>query len=127
MQYANEEGSQGICPDGWHIPSSRDFVEPFIYCDNYWPYLVSYQDSLWGDDVLYKYYLNLSGFSALPAGGKWEGDDAFHSMNEFAGFWSSSESDDTNIFGFGLPPIQELEGQLAHKQAGLSVRCIKDE
>ncbi len=31
MQYENGEDTRGICPDGWHIPSQRDFQQLIEY------------------------------------------------------------------------------------------------
>jgi len=33
MQYSTTEGAQGVCPQGWHIPSDGEWCALFTYLD----------------------------------------------------------------------------------------------
>jgi uncharacterized protein (TIGR02145 family) len=126
MQYTSEEGTQGICPEGWHIPTNRDFVELFLYCDNYTQYLESNPDSLW-PKLSPSPHFNLSGFSALPAGQTIKDEYFYHGLSEYAGFWSSREMDDSIAIVFGVPYSRGgINGMILNKKEGYSIRCIKN-
>jgi len=127
MQYTNEEGFRGICPGGWHIPTNREFVELFLYCDDLWLYLITNLGGHWGSGFTNSEYHNLTGFSALPGGWSWIEGDRYVNIHEKAGFWSSRSIDDSVAIVFGLPDFIELDNQTFFKSAGFSVRCIKDE
>jgi uncharacterized protein (TIGR02145 family) len=127
MQYHAAEGSRGICTEGWHIPTNREFVELFLYCDNYETYLVTNSDGYWDFDFDISKVENLTGFSALPGGWSFfEGERFFH-LHKKTAFWSSKAIDDSIAFAFAIPEIYELDNQMFFKPAGLSIRCIKDE
>jgi len=132
MQYKSEEGSRGICPEGWHIPTNRDFVDLVIYTDNNIGYLIDNLDSLWkaiGQSESY----NLTGFSALPAGKKIFSSEnsSFSNLNYNTAFWCSKEWDDQNAiclkFQNGNTLMLLIDGEFFGKKDGLSIRCIKDE
>ncbi len=127
MQYTSEEGTQGICPEGWHIPTNRDFVELFLYCDNYWTYLIS-EGTLWNNYQYTWEHANLSGFSALPAGQTKKDNYLYHGQHEYAGFWSSREMNDSIAIVFGVPYDRGgIIGMSVNKQEGYSIRCIKND
>lgn len=48
MQYSENNGPQGICPEGWHIPTVEEFEELYQYVDGQTEYLLS-NDPLTGD------------------------------------------------------------------------------
>ncbi len=111
----------GICPTGWHLPSSDEWetLLTTVGKDNASTVLFSKTGWDGGRNGTDKY-----GFSALPAGGKVDfgvylgaGTDAY--------FWTSSEkyssSADVAHLTFGLAIVSD-DG----KFAGYSVRCIMD-
>ncbi len=82
MQYVTTEGAQGLCPDGWHIPT-----------DNEWKILEGVVDSQYpvGDAEW-----DATGFRGLDAGGKLKEAGTTH--------WNSPNEGATNSSGFtGLP------------------------
>jgi len=131
MEYTIEEGSQGICPTGWHIPSYTE-----------WNILV---DSLGGDfwaggklkETGTSHWVspntgasNECGFTALPSG-KWVHgyQNYFYGIGKQAYFWSSSEDDWTNITAGRLYLSYQSTNSFSgfeDKDEGFSVRCIKD-
>ena len=111
---------QGVCPNGWHLPSLAEWKELFE--------VVKYSDYIKSDSIWTRGYGNSDrfGFNALPAGymiGR-GGYDYFHSGT---GFWSSTESRQGLAYGLKLVyngttnKLQEWT-----EDFGLSVRCVKD-
>jgi len=147
MNYITTEGAQGICPDGWHIPSLDDWTTLTTYigssykCDES-PYYIAKAFASNYDWTLSEEFScivgnnlstnNYSGFNALPTGVIRSLDIGGESVyiKESAGFWSSTNKNGityiypmnyrTSYFG-----SQEVEGDLAI-QLALSIRCIKD-
>jgi uncharacterized protein (TIGR02145 family) len=134
MQYKSEEGTRGICPEGWHIPTNREFVDLFIYADNYYEYLIENRDTLWKELEDSENY-NLTGFSAIPAGesyylyGNYDPKIYYYGLKDYTVFWCSKEMDDDVAIYFRIPysPMVTLDGVFWDKENGFSIRCIKDE
>ncbi len=126
MQYKLEEGSRGICPEGWHIPTNREFVDLFIYADNYYEYLIENRDTLWKELEDSEYY-NLTGFSAIPAGIR-NYESYYFGLHFYTKFWCSKKMNDQSTLCFKIPKqYGGIEGQYFYKENGFSIRCIKDE
>ena len=134
MQYKTEEGSQGICPEGWHIPTNRAFVDLVIYTDNCSGYLMDNRDTLWRDYGQSENF-NLTGFSALPSGKRNLPSDVsiyypykFSHLYASTFFWCSKEVDDQNTLCLEfVKDYLEIEEHYFDKKYGLSIRCVKDE
>jgi uncharacterized protein (TIGR02145 family) len=118
MQYLTTEGTQGICPSGWHIPTQAEFE------------ILS--ASVGGNGNALKAIgqgegaSNESGFSAMLGGFRvYDGD--FGNLNLDGSIWTSSEYDSVyakNIFltsGMGY-----ISFGWDQKVTGFSVRCIKN-
>jgi uncharacterized protein (TIGR02145 family) len=125
--------SRGLAPEGWHIPSDEE-----------WTILT---DNLGGEEVAggkmkttgTTYWnspntgaTNESGFSTFPGGLRYD-DGSFLNINDFAFFWSATESDfDNHAWGRDL---SSSEGSVvrvinffinSNKSVGASVRCLRD-
>jgi uncharacterized protein (TIGR02145 family) len=120
---------RNICPAGWHIPSQAEWVTLFT--------------SLGGEAIAGGKMkatgvtnwetpnagaTNVSGFSALGAGHRHDTDGgSFGHLNMEADFWTSEEMDLENAYYINL--YYNLENAYLGswgKEAGYSVRCIKD-
>jgi len=124
MQYDTTEGIRGICPSGWHIPTSAEFQ--------------TLSDAVGGDGNALKAIgqgtgagagTNTSGFSALLAGFRyWDG--YFGNLGNYANFWSSTEYNTTNTTGANGLGLNDLESGInlggIDGGDGISVRCLKD-
>ncbi len=131
LRLAGAGHHQGICPVGWHIPKAAE-----------WNLLAT---MLGGDSVAgQKMKLNTtgysswdastyndgnsSGFSALPAGYRYNGG-GFNDRGYFALFREASENgaSDASLrsFYFGYAGLYVYYGY--RKTYGFSVRCIKDQ
>lgn len=126
MQYETSPGAQGICPDGWHIATSAEWL--------------TLADHLGGPGIAaekmkeagYAHWIypgcdgnNSSGFTGLPGG--WGGDSLFGKLGEAAYFWTSTTYDDDEAIFSRL----QCEDFLWHdnpilKIIGMSTRCLKD-
>ena len=121
------EGSQGICPAGWHLPSYNEWETLFrnvggenvagrkLKSEEGWNY---YSESTKGID----YY----GFSALPAGRRDDNGD-FNSAGDRALFWSSSEHN--ILYTYGMVLYHKYLGAYLYDESkydAFSVRCVKD-
>ena len=137
---------QGICPNGWHVPTKADWQGLFDYVKSHSKWVVgkskasiakalSAQERWDGGLGFYPdCYVcknldanNGTGFSALPAG--YYGGD-FQSMEVSAYFWSST----CGRFGDELGPYSVSWGREKSTvdmrpwvpDVGCSVRCVKD-
>ncbi len=130
MNNSRKEGSQGICPNGWHVPKDSEWYVlenglAVSSCDN-----------------------NRYGWSCDPSGTKlkkggpsgFEGVftgyyatrtrapmDLFHDRGELTVFWSSTENKSDNAWNRNLNLPNSTVGRGADdKNVGLSIRCLMD-
>ena len=132
MQYSVTELAQGICPDGWHIPSDseqyilenslKDTVRSCVADrSNNW-------DCVNAGSKLSSLTLNgnnSSGFTGLLAGDR-ETDGSFFARGYLAYFWSSTISGPDawgRYLNFGYEAVYRGHGNRAY---GFSVRCLQD-
>lgn len=142
----NWPAAVNACPEGWHIPSDAEWTT-LVNCliaNGY-----NYDESTSGNKIAkslaissewapstnqgaignsdYPSKINLSGFSALPAGYRHD-NKSFRSAGSFTAWWSvsltSSKGDWCRTLNFYSPEI--IRGGIL-KSAGFSVRCVKDE
>ncbi len=136
-------GVQGICPDGWHLPSNSEWMglEDFLgYRDEYrcgtdvnnvakamasregW----TAQSPLHTPCSIAETPENndASGFCALPSGSFWKGLDGFGSNT---GFWTASEGSETTapVHCFSASNAT-VEINCTPKEAAYPIRCLKD-
>ncbi|MBU1369589.1 MAG: fibrobacter succinogenes major paralogous domain-containing protein [Bacteroidetes bacterium] len=120
-------GVQGICPDGWHLPSDAE-----------WSVLTDY---LGGEDVAggkmkevgtAHWYspntgaTNSSGFTALP-GGYRNSNGSFYDLGRSGDWWSATETISTAAWRRSLDYSNgNVYRYSASKVGGFSVRCVRD-
>ena len=152
--FANPSGVQGVCPDGWHLPSDAEWTQLTNYvasdnanvCGGNPAYIVKSLASTegWGDydmdpHVSCRMSTNASstnnntGFSVMPAG-TWETDGAvadpnFGYTNYGHTIFRSATQHETSYAAF----VREFYNEYAYvdrtaiaKTTGLSVRCVLD-
>ncbi len=120
MQYVTNEGVQGICPSGWHIPTLAEFkaLETHVY--NNALKLIDLSQSM-------QYYTptNETGFSALFAGYYYTAG-SFRNLENHTYFLSSTEKG-SNAIGMDLSySDSSVNFYTDYKSRGFSVRCLKD-
>ena len=123
MKYTKEEGSQGICPEQWHIPTLSDFQElgSFVNASSNALKIKCEENK---DDT----GTNKSGFSVLLTGfGSAICDTAFKHEGNFANVFSSTESYTVYAYYFHLEKDNDnILYVNSWKSNGFSIRCLKD-
>ena len=139
---SNPSGIQGVCPNGWHLPSNAEWRALKNYVGNQSQYVCSTNTDNIGKSLAstsgWQYssagcavgYLQVSnnetGFNAYPAGGM------YMNFGDWAAFWSATASQDTGYGGFAFlyylrsslsvfTEIMEEQWYQWH-----SVRCVKN-
>jgi uncharacterized protein (TIGR02145 family)/prepilin-type N-terminal cleavage/methylation domain-containing protein len=112
----NIENSQGLCTNGWHIPTYEEW-EALISSVGFNPgYSLKAESPNWNGS-------NGSGFKGLPAGGR----DAHSSLGNVGanGNWWSSSSSGTSAWRYKMYSTGSsvLREELLHAY-GFSVRCL---
>jgi uncharacterized protein (TIGR02145 family) len=132
----NPSNVQGICSDGWHLPSLAEWNELIDYLGGDSQAIGAMKEAgieHWSSSNTG--VTNISGFTALPGGGAWyiESTDSnyltFRGLNN-QGFWWTTNEDDANldkafilIMGYDAATVNKAGD---FKSAGNSVRCVKD-
>jgi uncharacterized protein (TIGR02145 family) len=128
MQYTTVEGTQGVCPTGWHLPTHAE-----------WTTLV---DHLGGSSVAggklketgtlhwdtpNTNATNSSGFTGLPGGYRNYYFQDFFSLKNTGYFWSSSEqSSSDGRVRYIFHNQEQVSNGYNKKITGYSIRCVKD-
>jgi uncharacterized protein (TIGR02145 family) len=140
MQYTSQQGVQGICPSGWHLPTDEE-----------WKILEGAVDSQYGigdpewDDI--EWYLrgfdaglnlkstsgwkdggngtDLFGFSGQPGGDRVSG--YFLDIGGYGNWWTSTGGDNScawfHYLDFSVPKAGMY---FYYKYFGFNVRCLRD-
>ena len=124
MQYATTPSAQGICPSGWHIPTSTEFVtltKSSAVRGNCNRLKAKGQGKKHGIGT------DKSGFSALLSGFRSDKDRTFSDIGNGTYFWSSTENGPLIVVHVSL---YSFESDIYHgngnKVDGFSVRCLRD-
>jgi len=138
MQYTTTPGVQGICPDGWYIPTDDELKILEGTVDSQYPA----GDPIWNTSG-YRGYdagLNLKSTSGWPSGGNGSGlygfellpcgyrtdNGSFYDLTSYAPFWSSNEYDTDNAYYRNLNNYNDnVFRDKINKIYGFSVRCLK--
>lgn len=127
MAYENEENAQGICPEGWHIPSLdewqtlKDFVSGDVLKQEA---KLAYRGDYFTDYAFDDYSdadYNQTGFSLHPFGYKSPNPNEFFETSIYY-YWTSTQTNNSDAescsWGEGF---YQRDKKYAHP-----VRCIKD-
>ena len=121
-----QDKHKGICPDGWHIPSSEDWIalsfyvvtdsDCFCCCEQSKLKAKSGWNNFNGTDQY--------GFAALP-GGNGFSDGNYGYVGNY-GFWWSSHEGGSGVEIVEMGTHEEIQWSNGSKVVSYSVRCIKD-
>jgi uncharacterized protein (TIGR02145 family) len=139
MQYTINQGIQGICPPGWHLPSDEDWMVLEGAVDSEY----GIGDPVW-DGSFYRGQdagtnlkatsgwnemgngTDLFGFSGLPGGGRFA-SGAFYDIGGYGLWWTTTEFDDEftwlRYLDYNSPQVHR---DYFKKVSAFSVRCLKD-
>jgi len=136
----NPSEVQGVCPDGWHVPSDQEWKELEMFLGmaeaatasiglrgtNQGSKLAS-SAGLWLDGYLdSNEAFGSSGFNAQPGGGR-RYNGSFGHVGNNANFWTATEY--SNIRAWGRHIYSQYSSMHRYRNAksdGFSVRCVKD-
>jgi uncharacterized protein (TIGR02145 family)/uncharacterized delta-60 repeat protein len=137
MQYASNPGAQGICPEGWYIPTDSDYKILEGIADSQYPV----GDPIWDESGWRGFDVGLNlrsqsgwsvngtdavGFTLLPGGGR-NVSGTFFFLGIYATLWTSSEDTPTHSWWKGMwSPQDDTYRNYETKLTGMSIRCIKD-
>lgn len=129
MQYTTQVGTQGICPDGWHIPDNEEFLTLTTFLGGY-----SVAGGKMKETGLQHWNspneeaTNESGFTALGAGFKEFYGDTFRELGDSGRWWTSEAASGSNIRTWYLLNTTSsiYQSSMESKTKGISIRCIKD-
>lgn len=140
MQYVRVEGTQGVCPSGWHLPADSDFkdLEGFLGMTSSEREKTGFRGTndgsklasdktLWDDGALKNdNEFDASGFDALPAGIA-DVNKNYIGIEGRAFLWSSTESGTTSAWSrFIYSSSSKLGRTYNKKDYSVSVRCLRD-
>ena len=137
---ANPSGVQGICPDGWHVPSDAEWTELENYVSSQSQYVCSGDEDKiakalasevgWYNDTenctvgCNPDANNATGFSARPAGGYY---GTYHDFGDFAIFWSATQGGSNLAYYRFLDCYNAFVRKFNDsKNYGYSVRCVRN-
>ena len=137
---ANPSGIQGICPNGWHVPSDAEWTQlidhvgsmPQYQCGNNSNYIAKALASTTGWHTSPNTCTvgnnsstnNVIGFSALPAGGYF---GFYNDFSTYARFWSATEGSDYDAYYHYLAfNGANVYRDYDPKYRGFLVRCLRD-
>lgn len=122
----NPSGVQGVCPDGWHLPSTAEWQELLTYVgDQAGGKLKETGTSHWllpntGATDAY-------GFKALPGGARFQNTDTFSAPGEVGWWWSATGPSMSSATFYRMYHDNDMVIIFSESKAlGLSVRCVKD-
>lgn len=121
--------ARGLCPDGWRVPTDKDFQELRTFLgDDDGNKLKSDDPQFWKQ--LEREFINESGFGGLP-GGAVTFEGVFVQIGASGFWWSATENEQdskrSTAYYLGIMDSQiDAVRRPYDKQLGFSVRCIKN-
>jgi uncharacterized protein (TIGR02145 family) len=117
---ASPSGVQGICPDGWHVPSQAEYGAMTALYGVGSGTAVHYRSPSWGGAP------NTSGFSALPTGIRFN-NGTFDYRGFYTVNWTSTETNGTAATRFDINSnngMTQLNEEA--KEFWFALRCIRN-
>ena len=112
---------QGICPDGWHLPSDAEWTTLTTYVSTD-PVQKLKANSSWGSTYN---GTDIYGFSALPGG--FNNSGQFSDVGYSGYWWAATEYSATNAYRRNITYNSANMSSYSHyKSHRISVRCVQD-
>jgi uncharacterized protein (TIGR02145 family) len=133
---SNPSEVQGVCPNGWHMPSDNEWkeLEMFIGMTQKQADQNDYRGTDEGkkikeagtDQWSSNNGTNSSGFTALPSGGRFPDSGAFAGLTTMGFWWTATEKSSTKIWVRCLFSGSKVWRNGEVKSEGFSIRCVKN-
>jgi uncharacterized protein (TIGR02145 family) len=128
MQYDSISDTQGICPEGFHVPKMAEWDTLIIFLGDL---LVAggkmKEEGTFHWKAPNSGATNSSEFTGLPGGARLSGDGVFIDITTHGYFWSSSQNSTSVAWCRWLYYGYEIiRLDTTNKGNGFSVRCLKD-
>lgn len=107
MQNSTNESAQGVCPDGWHVPTDTEWTEYLTNISNYDNTIPDIKKSL---------NLSYAGFY----------NDNFHNLEVSVSFWSSTKAGDNAWKQYFNKNLSKAFRYHEKQTNAISVRCVKN-
>lgn len=136
----NPSGVQGVCPNGWHVPSANEFNAMNSFVNSIPRYRCSNSDGATGKAFCSKTGWsnsntnccvgnnsssnNATRFSAMPAGYRYVSDMIQVGYGSY--FWTATVSNNYPYLKIFLYNITSMDSNHWGRQYAMSVRCVKD-
>lgn len=125
MAYTVTQGSKGICPTGWHVPSDADWkvLETTLGLSPTMVDSTGYRGFYQGQKLLKNSGTN---YDALYAGFRFL-NGSFSHVNYYASFWTSSMRNDSTAWYRGVTSGNpQIHRESFGFERGFAVRCLKN-
>jgi uncharacterized protein (TIGR02145 family) len=123
----NPSGVQGVCPDGWHLPSDAEWTELTDYLGGEsvaGGKLKETGTTHWASPNTGA--TNETGFTALPGGYRLS-NGPFGNIGSGGYWWSATEGSATNAWArFMFYNYSDVYRGSYEEEVGFSVRCVRD-
>ncbi len=137
------ETAMEVCPEGWHLPSDEEWMELELFLgmdereidrwacrglkENIGGKLAKVDNNYWSETFV---RTNETGFTAFPGGERniWysEGEFYFKSINSIATYWTDTRKDTQFAINRTIVNSGCIDRMLEFKEAGFSIRCIRN-
>ncbi len=116
-------GVQGVCPQGWHVPSDQEWKVLEYEMDLGNPDLIGYRGTTQGTQLKTGGTANFNGIMS----GKRDYTNEYKNMDTYVYYWTTTQSSSTGAWLRSLWNTSPLLGRFANNKANaVSVRCLKD-
>jgi len=136
---SNPSHVQGICPAGWHLPSTLEWQQMYnhlrsnsqFYCNDNANYIAKALASTTGWSTSSTACAigntpadnNQSGFGVLPAGHYYS--NGYPTAGLYANFWTTTQYDGSQVFQWRFTYNSNMVNSFGYeKKYGFSVRCV---
>lgn len=123
----NPSAVQGVCPEGWHLPSDAEWTELSDYLGGEsvaGGKLKETGTTHWADPN--EGATNETGFTALPDGFR-RYDGSFYYLGYYGYWWSATEENETNACALRINyDSSNILSFDSDKELGFSVRCVRN-
>jgi uncharacterized protein (TIGR02145 family) len=127
MQYNSAAGGQGLCPNGWHVPTDAEWQTMIVAAGGtVVPGAGGNKLKAVGEGFGAGAGTNTSGFSAKAAGDR-DAFGIFYGLTLRSIFWSSTQTNAASAYHYTLWAENDtIERLITQKMTGLSCRCVKN-